>query len=167
MAEDYTRLPVGELLRPEGFACPYCGRVHKTGLRYLRCRQGALEDIPEVLEKLGWAEVQQVTRTKDGKTTVKERTEGYPIFRQRCYYTDAQGNRAWFDKVYEPHNYQKQFRFHSIGQKPQGYIFGLDAVIEEYQRNGSKKLDSLFLVSGGSDAVACWSRGQAAVWMGS
>lgn len=121
----------------------------------------------EVLEKLGWAEVQQVTRTKDGKTTVKERTEGYPIFRQRCYYTDAQGNRAWFDKVYEPHNYQKKYRFHSIGQKPQGYIFGLDAVIEDYQRNGSQKLDCVFLVSGGSDAVACWSRGQAAVWMGS
>ena len=121
----------------------------------------------EVLEMLGWAEVQQVVRTKDGKTTVKERTEGYPIFRQRCYYVDRQGNRAWFDKVYEPYNYQKQYRFHSIGQKPQGYIFGLDAVIAEYQRNGSQKLDSLFLVSGGSDAVACWSRGQAAVWMGS
>lgn len=122
---------------------------------------------PEVLQKLGWAEVQQVVKTKDGKTTIKERTEGYPIFRQRCYYVDAQGNRAWFDKVYEPHNYQKQYRFHSIGQKPQGYIFGLDAVVEEYQRNGSQKLDSVFLVSGGSDAVACWSRGQAAVWMGS
>lgn len=121
----------------------------------------------EVLLKLGWAEVQQVTITKDGKTIVKERTEGYPIFRQRCYYTDSQGNRAYFDKVYEPNNYQKKYRFHSIGQKPQGYIFGLDAVVEEYQRNGSQKLDSLFLVSGGSDAVACWSRGQAAVWMGS
>ena len=53
MAEDYTKLPVAELLRPEGFACPYCGRVHKTGLRYLRCRPGALEDIPEVLAGLG------------------------------------------------------------------------------------------------------------------
>lgn len=121
----------------------------------------------EVLQKLGWAEVEQVVITRDGKTTVKQRTEGYPIFRQRCYYTDAQGSRAWFDKVYEPHNYQKQYRFHSIGQKPQGYIFGLDAVVEAYQQGGSQKLDSVFLVSGGSDAVACWSRGQAAVWMGS
>lgn len=121
----------------------------------------------EVLQKLGWAEVQQVIKTKDGYTTLKERTEGYPIFRQRCYYTDSRGERRWFDKVYEPHNYQKQYRFHSIGQKPQGYIFGLDAVIEAYQNGGSQKLDSVFLVSGGSDAVACWSRGQAAVWMGS
>ena len=121
----------------------------------------------DVLEKLGWAEVQQVVKTKDGMTIVKEHTEGYPIFRQRCYYVDSQGNRMWFDKVYEPHNYQKQYRFHSIGMKPQGYIFGLDAVIEEYQRNGSQKLDSVFLVSGGSDAVACWSRGQPAIWMGS
>ena len=121
----------------------------------------------EVLQKLGWAEVELVVITRDGKTTVKQRTEGYPIFRQRCYYTDAQGSRAWFDKVYEPHNYQKQYRFHSIGQKPQGYIFGLDAVAEAYQQGGSQKLDSVFLVSGGSDAVACWSRGQAAVWMGS
>ncbi len=53
MAEDYTNLPVSELLRPEGFQCPYCGRVHKTGLRHLRVRQGALNDIPEVLGKLG------------------------------------------------------------------------------------------------------------------
>lgn len=121
----------------------------------------------EVLQKLGWAEVQQVMKTKDGTTTIKERTEGYPIFRQRCYYTDQQGNRQHFDKVYEPHNYQKQYRFHSIGQKPQGYIFGLDAVVEAYQQNGSQKLDSVFLVSGGSDAVACWSRGQPAIWMGS
>ena len=121
----------------------------------------------EVLHKLGWAEVQKVIITKNGTTIIKERTESYPIFRQRCYYTDSQGNRAWFDKVYEPYNYQKQFRFHSIGQKPQSYIFGLDAVVEEYQGNGSQKLDAIFLVSGGSDAVACWSRGQAAVWMGS
>jgi len=122
---------------------------------------------PEVLQALGWAEVQQVVKTKDGMTLIKERTEGYPIFRQRCYYIDAQGNRHYFDKVYEPHNYQKQYRFHSIGQKPQGYIFGLDAVEEAYRQNASQKLDSLFLVSGGSDAVACWSHGQPAVWMGS
>ena len=53
MSEDYTKLPVSSLLREEGFLCPYCGRRHKTGLRILRCRPGALNDIPEVLEELG------------------------------------------------------------------------------------------------------------------
>ena len=119
----------------------------------------------EVLEKLGWSEVEHIVITKDRTTIVKTRTEGYPIFRQRCWYNVDKNNRAYFDKVYEPLNFNKQYRFHSIGQKPHGYIFGMDAVISESQQHG--KLKRVFLVSGGSDAVACWSRGFPAIWMGS
>lgn len=146
------------------------------GQEYLTLREGfSAEGLavwgnglkPEVLQKLGWSEVEQITKTKNRVTTVITRTENYPIFRQRCFYKDAQDNPTFFDKVYEPLNPQKQFRFHSIGTKPRGYIFGLDAVIAEYQNNQSNKLDAVLLVSGGSDAVACWSRGVPAVYMGS
>lgn len=116
---------------------------------------------PEALLTLGWAEVEQVIITRGSTTIVKTRTEGYPIFRQRCEYTDK-GKRCYFDKVYEPQNLQKEYRFHSIGTKPRGYIFGLEAIRQMYSRP-----IEIFIVSGGSDAVALWSRNYAAVYMGS
>lgn len=120
----------------------------------------------EVLRKLGWSEVDQIVKTNNRTTTIITRTENFPIFCQRCYYRDNEGAHAYFDKIYQPLNPQKQFRFHYIGTKPQGYIFGLDAVMEESKDNGGK-CRAVFLVSGGSDAVACWSRGYPAVYMGS
>ena len=120
----------------------------------------------EVLQKLGWSEVEQIVKTKNRVTTIITRTDNYPIFSQRCYYKDSNGVTAYFDKIYQPLNPQKQYRFHSIGSKPRGYIFGLDAVMEECKNQGGKCRE-IFLVSGGSDAVACWSRGYPAVYMGS
>ncbi len=121
----------------------------------------------EVLEKLGWCEVERLIKTKGRTTTIIDRTSSYPIFCQRCWCQDGKRTRSYFDKIYEPLNPDKQYRFHYVGKKPKDYVFGFDALVAEYQSNGSKKLSCVFLVSGGSDAVACWSRGIPAIYMGS
>lgn len=122
---------------------------------------------PEHLTELGWLAVVSVQSTKDGKTTIKKSTPTYPIFVQHCAYTNADGTPGSFQKFYEPKNYDKCFRFSSIGEKPSDYVFGLNALRSKFIANNEEKLDMVILVSGGSDAVNCLSMGYQPVWLNS
>jgi hypothetical protein len=121
----------------------------------------------EHLSKLGWHNVRARYAVKDDKLTIRTATAEYPIFAQKCQYTDAAGNEHFFWKVYEPKNYEKAFRFMIIGQKPQEYIFGLEQLIQAYHLNNDEKLSEVLLVSGGSDAVNALSMGYQPVWLDS
>lgn len=122
---------------------------------------------PEHLTELGWQAVVSIQSTKDGKTTIKKSTPTYPIFVQHCPYTNADGTQGSFQKLYEPKNYDKRFRFSSIGEKPSDYVFGLNALRSKFMANNEEKLDMVILVSGGSDAVNCLSMGYQPVWLNS
>ena len=122
---------------------------------------------PEHLTEMGWQAVVSVQSTKDGKTTIKKSTPTYPIFVQHCTYTKADGTSGSFQKLYEPKNYDKRYRFSSIGEKPSDNVFGLNALRSKFIANNEEKLDVVILVSGGSDAVNCLSMGYQPVWLNS
>ena len=121
----------------------------------------------EHLKELGWSGVVAVETTKDRVTTVKQATEHYPIFVETCDYIDEQGIVRQFQKVYEPKNFNKAFRFFTIGSVPQHYIFGLSALRRKFQERGEEKLPEVVIVSGGSDAANCLSMGYQPVWLSS
>lgn len=54
MSDSYRNLSIEELLRPEGFDCA-CGRHHTAApLKEVVIRQGAIDDLPAILAKLGF-----------------------------------------------------------------------------------------------------------------
>lgn len=124
---------------------------------------------PEHLTTYGWSAVSEVRIPKGDKVYVRKPTPTYPIFAQRCDYTDEQGRQQTFYKVYEPKNYDKAHRFLIAGQKPRtrNYIYGMQAVRKAYEDGGEEKLPVLLLVSGGSDAVCALEAGYLAVWLDS
>ena len=123
----------------------------------------------EHLAAYGWSAVSEVRIPKGEKVYVRKPTPTYPIFAQRCDYTDDQGHQQVFYKVYEPKNYDKAHRFLIAGQKPRSrnYIYGLDALRKTFEERGEEKLPVLLLVSGGSDAVCALAAGYQAVWLDS
>lgn len=118
----------------------------------------------EHLQELGWQAVRSITYIKGDDVTVVSATDSYPIFAQKCDYTDSAGVEQMFWKVYQPHNPDKARRFLTIGRKPRDYVFGLNALRKRYAEQGEEKLDVVLLVSGGSDAVNAVSMGYSAVW---
>ena len=124
---------------------------------------------PDHLAAYGWSAVSEVRIPKGDKVYVRRPTPTYPIFAQRCDYTDEQGRQQTFYKVYEPRNYDKAHRFLIAGQKPRtrNYIYGSEALRKAFEERGEEKLDVLLLVSGGSDAVCALSKGYQAVWLDS
>ena len=122
---------------------------------------------PIHLEQLGFKALTAVARTKDGVTTITKATLAYPIFAQTCLYINSNGTQGSFLKLYEPKNPNKAYRFSIVGVKPQHYLFGLNALRQQFEQRGEEKLDEVVLVSGGSDAVNSLSKGYQPVWMGS
>lgn len=124
---------------------------------------------PEHLTAYGWSAVSEVRIPKGDKVYVRRPTPTYPIFAQRCDYTDEQGQQQTFYKVYEPKNYDKAHRFLIAGQKPRtrNFIYGMQAVRKAFENRGEEKLPVLLLVSGGSDAVSALAAGYLAVWLDS
>lgn len=124
---------------------------------------------PEHLTTYDWSAVSEVRIPKGDKVYVRRPTPTYPIFAQRCDYTDEQGRQQTFYKVYEPKNYDKAHRFIIAGQKPRtrNYIYGIQAVRKAFEDRGEEKFDVLLLVSGGSDAVSALAMGYLAVWLDS
>ena len=124
---------------------------------------------PEHLTAYGWNAVSEVRIPKGDKVYVRRPTPTYPIFAERCDYTDEQGRQQTFYKVYEPRNYDKSHRFLIVGQKPRArnYIYGMDALRRVFSERGDEKLPVLLLVSGGSDAVSALVTGYQAVWLDS
>jgi len=49
---DFASMSFDQLIAPEGYACP-CGKVHKASLKYLKIGSGAVNCLPEALEKVG------------------------------------------------------------------------------------------------------------------
>ena len=124
---------------------------------------------PEHLTTYGWSAVSEVRIPKGDKVYVRRPTPTYPIFAERCDYTDEQGRQQTFYKVYEPKNYDKAHRFLIAGQKPRtrNYIYGMEAVRKAYEDAGEEKQPVLLLVSGGSDAVSALAADYLAVWLDS
>ena len=123
---------------------------------------------PEHLTTYDWSAVTEVRIPKGDKVYVRRPTPTYPIFAERCDYTDEQGRQQTFYKVYEPKNYDKAHRFLIAGQKPRArYLYGIQAVRKAFEERGEEKLDVLLLVSGGSDAVCALAMGYLAVWLDS
>ena len=123
----------------------------------------------EHLTTYGWSAVNEVRIPKGDKVYVRRPTPTYPIFAQRCDYTDEQGRQQTFYKVYEPKNFDKAHRFLIVGVKPRtrNYIYGLQTVRKAFEDDGETKLDTLLLVSGGSDAMSALAMGYLAVWLDS
>ena len=119
------------------------------------------------LLQLGWKAVECVGRAKQGEVLLRYSTDTYPIFVQTCQYVDEQGQERSFQKLYEPLNPEKQFRFQYNGKVPRGYIFGMDALRLKFKENGESKLQEVLLVSGGSDGVNALSMGCQPVWLNS
>jgi len=111
---------------------------------------------------------------KETEVITSEATENYPIF--------SFHHETW-QKIYQPLNIDKGFRFRYAGQKPKKFIHGLDALRKEYNRikeayeedyqdNGKKsklpkKVDACYLVSGGSDGLNLKSFGYFPLWLNS
>lgn len=122
----------------------------------------------EHLEALGWHGVRSLTVVKGQTATVITATDTYPIYTQHCPFIDTQGTEHFFWKVYEPKNFDKQYRFRSVGPRPpKNYIYGLQTLQQDFHQAGGKQFDEVLLVSGGSDAVVARSMGYKAVWLGS
>ena len=85
---------------------------------------------PEHLTAYGWSAVSEVRIPKGDKVYVRRPTPTYPIFAERCDYTDEQGRQQVFHKVYEPKNFDKAHRFLVAGMKPRtrNYIYGMQAL---------------------------------------
>ena len=123
----------------------------------------------EHLTTYGWQAVNEVFIPKGDKVYIRKATSTYPIFAQRCDYTDGHGQIQTFYKVYEPKNYDKGHRFLIAGHKPKdsNYIYGLSAIRRVFEERGEEKLPVLLVVSGGSDAVCALTKGYMAVWFDS
>ena len=121
----------------------------------------------DTLRDYGWHAAVWVGTVKEGKVKERHSNDSYPIFIKTCPYRDRDGNDEVFYKVYEPFNADKKFRFSTIGNVPQDYIFGMDFVKRLVATNNDQKLDRVCIVSGGSDAINCWAMGVPAVYFNS
>lgn len=139
----------------------------KDSITEAEAKNWGLNVKPNHLAEHGWFLVEWIASVKDGQVTVRYSTDTYPIFIQCNSYVDKQGNERCFYKVYQPYSADKQWRFYYIGQKPQDYIFGLDALKRKYNLNDQQPLDKICIVSGGSDAVNCLAMGITPVHLGS
>lgn len=121
----------------------------------------------DVLREYGWKQAEYVGTVRDGRVKECHSTESYPIFVQECPYTDDEGRQHTFHKVYQPREFDKKYRFSTIGKEPRNYVFGLEALKRAYRKNDEQKLEEVFLVSGGSDGANCKAMGGQAVWLNS
>lgn len=91
---------------------------------------------PEHLKALHWYRVKWLVSVKNREATYKYSNENYPIFMRECWFTDSQGKKDRFYKIYEPLNADKQWRFQyqPKGKKPQSYINGLSELIAAWTK---------------------------------
>ncbi len=141
----------------------------------------------EHCKKLHYHSVKWISKVKpafekDGKQTPRRVTitssnENYPIFLRDC---------GEFQKIYQPLNPLKEFRFYSIGNKPANFINGLAELKAAYHEYNAvlqkdfyanplnvdetcpeKKLDEAVICSGERDALNCASFGYYPIWFNS
>ena len=103
----------------------------------------------------------------DTMQIITKATENYPIF--------VFDFNAW-QKIYQPLNVEKQYRFRYVGNKPSDFVFGLDRLPEalmEYQMNYEgeedvpEKMKDLVIAGGDRDGLNAASLGYPVVWLNS
>jgi len=115
--------------------------------------------------------VASYSHVKKNEVVVITATEDYPIF---CF------DFGDWKKLYQPMSYEKQFRFMYIGKKPRTHWFGMDVIKKNFQENKAKideaknneekvedndpRLESVFIVSGGSDGLNLRSFNYYPIW---
>lgn len=120
----------------------------------------------ETLSMLGWKQLKSFWWYSSEKDMVYQMvaTDRYPIFAQQCeYFNDAQQRHEIFYKVYQPFNFDKQFRFRYLGKVPPRYIFCLD-IVKRLAHEAKDKLPQVLVVSGCSDCVNAWAAGYPAIY---
>lgn len=143
---------------------------------------------PETLKSLNWYRVNYLVSVKNREATYKYSNENYPIFMRECWFTDENGKRDRFYKIYEPLNFEKQWRFQyqPKGKKPKDYINGLDELetawrefndqeealfLKDPANDGKpykeQKLPEVFICSGERDALCVRSLGFYPIWFNS
>jgi len=129
-----------------------------------------------------WISKVKAEHTKDGvkqprRVTITSSNENYPIFLRQC---------GDFQKVYQPLNPKKEYRFFYIGSKTPNYINGLAELIAAYNEYNAQeqkiffadpanenkpcpdvKLDEACICSGERDALNCASFGYPPLWFNS
>lgn len=134
----------------------------------------------EVLQKMGWLQVESYWRCNEEKNLVYEitATDRFAIFAQRCPYFDQQHRYHEFFKLYQPQHWDKSRRFRYFGTVPPDYIFCLDAVKQEVeqlnatsgdgesggQEQKARKLPRVLVMTGPRDAANAWAMGMPAVY---
>jgi 5S rRNA maturation endonuclease (ribonuclease M5) len=111
------------------------------------------------------------THIKNRKRLVTSSTEEYPI-----YLFDF----GDWQKIYQPKNPEKQYRFRYVGKRPKDYIFGLKQIereiadirkksvdTEETADGKDIKLDEIIICSGDRDALNVAGMGFAVIWLNS
>ena len=144
----------------------------------------------EHVDALNWHSAKWIGYVKDRKVKIKYSNEHYPIFMRECLVSPASGDKpeVKFFKIYEPLNYQKQWRFSYTpeGIKPKSYINGLaelKAAYHDFNRREEaeynktntdeskpykeKKLPEAFVCSGERDSLCCRSLGYHPLWFNS
>lgn len=130
------------------------------------------ERFAEVLENFNMFALDKYTSyDENGTGHVWKSTPAFPIFA-------SQRGSSW--KVYKPYELDKKWRFQWFGNKPKGFVFGLQQVEEyfkekkeEYQENlenqdkltstiiknkvDAFKLDEIVIASGESDCINFWA----------
>ena len=119
--------------------------------------------------------IDSFAHVKKNEVVVTTATDEYPIF---CF------DYGTWQKIYQPMSFEKQFRFRYAGSKPQKFWFGMDLIKKEFvkrkeaiakdeedeapgHRDTDPRLDSCFIVSGGSDGLNLRSFGHFPVWANS
>lgn len=171
----------------------------KEGSRIFEFNDGFTDSELQVLgpnvkqehaESLHWHSAKWIGYVKDRKVKIKYSNEHYPIFMRECLVSAASGDKpeVKFYKIYEPLNYQKQWRFSYTpdGVKPKSYINGLselkaayrelnrreqDAFFKDPTNEGKvykeQKLPEAFICSGERDSLCCQSLGYHPLWFNS
>ena len=128
----------------------------------------------EICKKYHFFSLNSFTYIKNGDAQVTASNDNYPIFMV---------NHGEWQKIYQPLNPDKQYRFRHAGTKPKDYINGLEQLNKAYEdfkssqlRDSSedddketeiKKLDEAIICSGERDALNVAGYGYNPIWMNS
>lgn len=102
----------------------------------------------------------------DTMQIITKSNENYPIF---VFDFDT------WQKIYQPLNQDKQYRFRYVGSKPRDFVFGLDTLkdkLDQYREeyDGPEpdiKLPNIIIASGDRDALNVASLGYPVIWLNS
>jgi hypothetical protein len=126
----------------------------------------------EVCKKYNTYSLNSFTYIKNREAQVTSSNENYPIFMRDC---------GEFQKIFQPKNPDKAFRFRYAGKKPKEYVNGLSQVEKAYKELNSdydpqsedpdkkkmRKLPEIIRASGERDALNVAGMGFCVIWFNS